>query len=194
MRAWLIRFVSLYVFNVVVLLLIGLFIPAVSVGVAVLWAALVLTAATLWVKPAITSWFRGRAARSADRRTKVTEKLVQAGLVLLVAYIVWVLTALLSGVKVHGWFWGYIIPPIALLIAWSIYAAIDDKVEAQAGVLYDRATGRTASAHAGAGASNPSITDAPLPELSAEARAAQRELHDGLTDEQRRMLEDLGKS
>ena len=42
MRAWLIRFVTLYVFDVAVLLLIGLIMPQVSVGWSVLWAAVVL--------------------------------------------------------------------------------------------------------------------------------------------------------
>ncbi|KAA9111319.1 hypothetical protein [Microbacterium rhizomatis] len=181
MRAWLIRFVSLYVFNVVVLLLIGLLLPQVSVGWAVLWASIILTAATLWIKPLITRWFRGMAARSAGQRTKAGEKVVQFFLVLLVAYIVWVLVALLSGVRVHGWFWGYVIPPVILLIAWAIYDAIDDRIEGHAGVLYDKATGKpVATADAAASASAP------------ETSAVQTELKDGLTPEQRRMLDELG--
>ncbi|WP_375385370.1 hypothetical protein [uncultured Microbacterium sp.] len=142
MRAWLIRFASLYVFNVVVLLLIGLLLPQVSVGWSVLWASIILTAATLWIKPLITTWFRGMASRSAAQRTKAGEKVVQFFLVILVAYIVWILVAILSGVRVHGWFWGYVIPPVLLLIAWAIYDAIDDRVEGHAGALYDKATGK----------------------------------------------------
>jgi len=186
MRAWLIRFVSLYVFNVVVLLLIGLVLTQVSVGWSAFWAAIVLTAGTLWIKPLITTWFRGMAARSAGQRTTAGEKVVQFFLVLIVAYIVWVLTALLSGVRVHGWFWGYVLPPIILLLAWAVYDAIDDRVEARAGSLYDRATGAKKVGTDAAPAAIPPVPPAP------GAAAARSELKDGLTAEQRRMLDELG--
>lgn len=184
MRAWLIRFVSLYVFNVVVLLLIGLVMPAVRVGWSALWASIILTAATLWLKPLITKWFRGMASRSAAQRTKAGEKVVQFFLVLLVAYIVWILTALLSGVHVQGWFWGYVIPPVVLLVAWAIHDAIDDRIEAHAGALYDKARGAK-SVTADASTPAPAVT-------APETRAARAELKDGLTEEQRRMLDELG--
>ncbi len=191
MRKWVIRFVSLLVFDILVLLLIGWLLPSVRVGWSALWAGILLTAATIWIKPLITAWFTGMAAKSAAQRTKAGEKLVQFGLVLLVAYIVWVLTVLLSGVHVHGWFWGYILPPLMLLVAWIIYDAIDDWAEGHTGRLYDRVTGvqRRTDASAAA-ASAPSVPTVPTP----ETRAAQRELNDGLTEEQRRMLDELGKS
>ena len=66
---------------------------------------------------------------------------MQGALVFLVALIVWVVTVLLSGVSVGGWFWGYVLPPVIILIGWAIYDAIDDRVEGHAGALYDRATG-----------------------------------------------------
>lgn len=182
MKAWLVRFVSLYVFNVVVLLLVGWLLPGVNVGWAAFWASVILTAATIWLKPAVTKLFRGMTAKSANQRTKLGEKLVQWGLVFVVEVIVWVLVVVLSRVNVSGWFWGWVLPPIALLIAWAIYDAIDDKVEARAGALYDKATGGRAVG-----------TDAaarPLPD-SAETAAGRRELKDGLTDEQRRMLDGL---
>ena len=47
----------------------------------------------------------------------------------------------LSGVSVAGWFWGYVLPPVILLIGWAVYDAIDDRVEGHAGALYDKATG-----------------------------------------------------
>ncbi|KRA22495.1 hypothetical protein ASD65_16595 [Microbacterium sp. Root61] len=186
MRKWVIRFVSLLLFDILVLLLIGWLLPSVSVGWSAIWAGILLTAATLWIKPLITSWFGGMAAKSAHQRTKAGEKVVQFALVLLVAYIVWVLTVLLSGVHVNGWFWGFVIPPFMLLIAWIIYDAIDDKVEARAGALYDKATGGVAPATTAI----PTAPAVPTP----ETQAAQRELNDGLTDEQRRMLDELGKS
>lgn len=189
MRKWIVRFVSLYLFNLVVLWLIGLLLASVSVGWAAFWAAIVLTAATLWVKPFITRWFRGMAARSAHQRTKIGEKLTQYVLVLLVAAIVWVLVVVLTSVRVDGWFWGWVLPPIALLIAWAIYDAIDDRVEAHAGRVYDSASaklGRTPKAGTTDASGTPRST---TPGADASAR---QEAKDGLTDEQRRMLDELG--
>jgi len=186
MKKWVVRFLSLLVFDVVVLLIIGWLTPA-RVGWSALWAGVILTALTIWIKPLIHGMFQRMASSSAGQRTTVGEKLVQGALVFLVALIVWVITVVFSGVSVGGWFWGYVLPPVIILIGWAIYDAIDDRVENHAGALYDRATGRKATE---AGASAP--TTSPL--TSAEAASAQRELQDGLTDEQRRMLDELGKS
>lgn len=183
MKSWIVRFASLYVFNVVVLLAIGLLLPSVSVGWAALWAGVILTAATIWLKPFVTRLFQGAAKKSAAERTAVAEKLVQYGIVFLVELIVWVLVVLLSGVDVRGWFWGYVIPPVLLLLAWVVYDLVDDRVESRAGALYDRATGGRAAAAPPAGVSAPGV----------ETRDAQDELRDGLTAEQRRMLDELGK-
>lgn len=185
MRTWIVRFVSLYLFNLVVLWLIGLLLASVSVGWAAFWGAVVLTAATLWIKPLITSWFRGMAARSANQRTKIGEKLTQYVLVLIVAAIVWVLVVLFTSVRVEGWFTGWIIPPIALLIAWAIYDVIDDRIEKRAGRVYD-----AAAAKLGRTPQQDAIPDA-SPRTSTDT-SARRELKDGLTDEQRRMLDELG--
>jgi hypothetical protein len=186
MKKWVVRFLSLLVFDVAVLLIIGWLTPA-SVGWAALWAGVILTALTIWVKPLIHRLFQSMAARSAGQRTKIGEKVVQGALVFVVALIVWVVTVLLSGVSVGGWFWGYILPPVVILIGWAIYDAIDDRVEGHAGALYDRATGKTVT-DAGASTSSTSTLTA------AESASARRELNDGLTEEQRRMLDELGKS
>jgi hypothetical protein len=188
MKKWVVRFVSLLVFNVVVLLLIGWLTPA-RVGWAALWAGIVLTALVIWIKPLVSKWFSSMAAKSASRRTKLGEKVVEFLLMFAVALIIWIVTVLFTGVSIGGGiffgFWGWVIPPVILLIGWAIYDAIDDKVEARAGALYDKATGGKADT---ADAGHPPITK-PTPEQA----AAQRELHDGLTAEQRRMLDELGK-
>lgn len=195
MRAWVVRFVSLYVFDVVVLLLIGAFTPGVRVGWAAFWAGLILTAATLWLKPLIHRLFRSVAARSAGKRSKIGEKLVQYLLVLAIAVVFWVLLVVFTGVNVSGffWFWGWVSPPLFLTIAWGIYDLIDDGVEARAGALYDRATTRKATDTA---ASRPSeVPPIPAAPRSAErggaASAPARDPYEGLTAEQRRMLNDL---
>lgn len=141
MKSWVVRFLSLYVFNVVVLLLIGLLLPSVRVGWAALWAGVILTAATIWLKPLVTRLFTGAAKKSASQRTFVGEKLVQYGIVFVVELIVWILVVVFSGIDVRGWFWGWVIPPILLLLAWVVYDLVDDRIEARTGSLYDRATG-----------------------------------------------------
>lgn len=189
MRKWVVRFVSLLVFNVVVLLVIGFLTPA-RVGWSALWAGIVLTALVIWVKPLVHRWFRSMAARSAHQRTRAGEKVVEFLLAFAVALLVWIATVLLSGVSIGGGifgaFWGWVLPPVLLLIGWAIYDAIDDRVEAHAGALYDRASG---------GRSARGTDAAPaVPQNPEAAAAGRRELNDGLTDEQRRMLDELGKN
>ena len=183
MRKWIVRFVSLLVFNILVLLLIGFFTPA-RVGWAALWAGLVMTALVIWVKPLIERAFRAMAARSASQRTRAGEAVVQFVIVLAVAAIVWVLTVLLTRVSVSGWFWGYLLPPAIIAIGWAVYATIDDRVEAHAGALYDRATGRTVT--------DAGSTGSVAGRVEGSDPAGRRELKDGLTDEQRKMLDELG--
>lgn len=181
MRTWVVRFASLYVFNVVVLWIIGLLLPPVHVGWAALWASVLLTAATIWLKPAIAKIFRSAVRKSSASRTALSEHLVQYGVVFVVELIIWVLVVVFSGVGVHGFFWGWVIPPLLLLVAWAIYSAVDDRIEQTAGDLYDSAAGRLGHAPSGA-APEPAPTD---PTLKAE-------LDDGLTPEQRKMLDELG--
>lgn len=188
MKTWVVRFVSLYVFNVAVLVALGWALRSVQVGWSALWAAIVLTAATIWLKPAIAKAFRGMAAKSAGQRTRVGEKLVQFGVVFVVELIVWVLVVVLSPVNVSGVFTGWLFPPAALLLAWIVYDLVDDKIEARAGGLYDRALG-------GRGRPAASATAAPAAPAAASpaSTAGRAEANDGLTAEQRRMFDDLGK-
>lgn len=196
MRAWIIRFASLYVFDVVVLLLIGALVPGVRVGWSALWAGVVLAAATIWLKPVIHRWFRSMAARSAAQRSWLAEKGVQYLVVLAVAAIIWVLLVIFTGVNVRGFVFGWFVPPLMLLIAWAIYDLIDDRIEARTGALYDRATAgrRTTGGGAGGSASSlPSTLGGSAASAPGRPSAATPRPHgnDGLTDEQRRMLDGL---
>lgn len=182
MKVWIVRFVSLYVFNVVVLLVIGLLTPA-HVGWPVLWASVILSLAELVVKPLLHGAFRRSAAKSAAERTRAGEAVVQALIVLAVAAIIWVITLVLTGVNARGsWFWAYVLPPIIIAIGWALYARIDDRIEAKAGTYYDRATAGLRGERGG---------DTGIPSASATPPAT---ADDGLTPEQRKMLDDLGKS
>ncbi|WP_109209831.1 MULTISPECIES: hypothetical protein [Microbacterium] len=197
MKKWVVRFASLLVFNIVVLLVVGWLTPA-RVGWAALWAGIVMTALVIWIKPLVEKWFRGMAAKSAHQRTKAGEKVVEFLLAFAVAFIVWIATVLFTGVSIGGGifgaFWGYVLPPVILLIGWAIYAAIDDRVEHHAGALYDRATGSKTPTDAAAPAVPPAAGPRDTyPGGSAASAAGRRELNDGLTDEQRRMLDELGK-
>ena len=184
MKKWVVRFLSLLVFNVVVLLIIGWLTPA-RVGWAALWAGVILTALTIWIKPLITNWFQLDGGEIRAPAHQGGREARPGRLVFLVALIVWILTVVFSGVSVGGWLWGYILPPVIILVGWAIYDAIDDRVEGHAGVLYDKTTGRRQQA---AGPATTTTLTNP------EAACARRELQDGLTDEQRRMLDELGKS
>lgn len=189
MKNGIVRFVSLYVFNVAVLLLIGLLLRGVSVGWNALWAAIILTLAALFVKPLLRSAFRRSAAKSAADRTKTGEKVVQYVLVYAVELIVWVLTVWLSGVRSSS-FWGYVIPPLILLLGWVIYDQIDDRLHAKAGQVYDAVQARVRGG-ASPTASAPSAPAGSAQE-SRETAAARDEPNDGLTPEQRRMFDELG--
>ena len=109
----------------------------------------------------------------------------------------WIATVVFTGVSIGGGifgaFWGWVLPPVILLIGWAIYGAIDDKVEGHAGALYDRATGtKTVTADAATTASATGTRRA-YTDAAPATDAGRRELDDGLTDEQRRMLDELGK-
>lgn len=180
MRSWIVRFASLYVFNVVVLLVIGLLTPA-RVGLAVIWAAVVMTLAELFVRPLLQKVFTGAAAKSASQRTRIGEAMVQGLIVLAVAAVVWAITLLLSSAGTGGsWFWAWVLPPVIITIGWFVYARIDSRLQARAGALYDRALSRSSSTTAVASGTAGG---------DAEGRA---ELQDGLTPEQRRLLDELG--
>lgn len=192
MKKWIVRFVSLLVFNVVVLLLIGMLSPA-RVGWAAIPAAIVMTLLVLFVKPLIEKLFSnlsaGAAAKREQPRGRIAAWFAETIVVLGVALVVWVLTVIFSGVRLGsgllGILWSYIIPPIILWIGWVIYAAIDDKVEAQTAAIYDRATGGGKKSTATASGQQAP----PVPSRAQET--GRRELNDGLTDEQRRMLDSL---
>lgn len=183
MKNGIVRFAALYVFNVAVLLLIGLLSAGVSVGFHALWAAVILTLAALFVKPLLTGAFRKAAAKSAADRTKTGEKVVQYVLVYVVELLIWVAVVWLSGVRASG-FWSYALPPLFLLFGWMIYDQVDDKLRAKAGQLYDAVQSKVS----GSGKTAP----ASAPASKTRATAARDELNDGLTPEQRRMLDELG--
>ncbi|WOF23745.1 hypothetical protein N8K70_03440 [Microbacterium betulae] len=142
MKKWLIRLVCLYLFNVVVLLLVGWFEGSVTVGWAAWWAALVLTLATIWLKPLLARIFHG-AASSIAQRARIGEKLVQYLATFVVQAVIWLLVVWLSDVAVRGWFWGYVLPPLYLLVAWVVYDLLDDRFERGATNLYDRTRARS---------------------------------------------------
>ncbi|MFC4140573.1 MULTISPECIES: hypothetical protein [unclassified Microbacterium] len=184
MRNAIVRFAALYVFNVAVLLVLGLVLRSVYVGWNALWAAVILTLAALALKPALLKWFRSSAAKSAGDRSGFGEKIVQYAIIFLVELIIWAATVLLSGVSVSGFFWGWIVPPIVLLIGWVIYDRFDDRLRAKAGAVYDATSAKITGKQA-AGSTTPATPDSPA------TKAGEHELADGLTPEQRRMLDEL---
>ena len=178
MKNLIVRFASLYVFNVVVLLVVGWLTPA-RVGLHALWASVILTLATLLLKPLLK--------RAATALSSSGTKFVQYLAVFVVEFLIWALTVWLSGVRA-GNLWGWIVPPVILLIGWVVYDQIDDALSRKAGELYDAAGARISGARSG---SRSAAASSPSPS-SAATDAGRRELDDGLTPEQRRMLDELG--
>lgn len=191
MKNGIIRFASLYVFNVAVLLLIGLFLPSVRVGFHALWAAVILTLAALFIKPTLTRLFRRSAAKSAAERTGFGEKVVQYMLVYAVEIVIWVLTVWFSAVSVRGFLWGYLLPPLLLLLGWVVYDQVDDALRKKTGEVYDSVQARLRGRSSASAAPAPSDARGAAPESPA-TRAGRSELDDGLTPEQRRLLDELG--
>lgn len=176
MRNSIIRFGALYVFTVAVLVVIGILLSSVQVGLHALWAGVVLTVAALVVKPALRSVFRN----AAERRGRGGEKAAQYAIVYAVELVIWLLTVWLTPVRASG-FWGVVLPPLILLLGWVVYDRIDDRLHTQVGRVYDAAESRLR------GTQNRTT---PSPRTTeGEGRA---ELKDGLTAEQRRMLDELG--
>ena len=178
MKNLIVRFASLYVFNVVVLLVVGWLTPA-RVGLHALWASVILTLATLFLKPLLK--------RVATSMSSSGTKFVQYLAVFAVEFLIWALTVWLSGVRA-GNLWGWIVPPVILLIGWVVYDQIDDALSRKAGELYDAAGARISGSRSSA-ESTRSTSSAPS---STATAAGRRELDDGLTPEQRRMLDELG--
>ncbi len=180
------RFGSLYVFNVVVLFLIGALIPRVYVGWSALWGAVILTAATIFVKPAVTKLLKNVTDGASKGKSLSTgvQKAIEYGIVFVVALLVWILVRAFSGIWTWDFFTGIILPPLILLVAWFVYDMIDDRIEKVAGDLYDKAETAINDNNA------KSTPTTPAPE-SPETRAARDELKDGLTPEQRRMMDNL---
>ncbi|WP_050761782.1 hypothetical protein [Beutenbergia cavernae] len=139
MRAWIVRLGALLVFNLIVVVAIVLFVPGVRGSWGVLWAAVVLTAATVWVKPLITSFLTDQAGNWAGRPRWLAGKVLTYAIVYVVAFVIWLLTVILSDVNVHGWFLGYVLPPLIVIVGWFVYDMVDDRFEATAGNAYDAA-------------------------------------------------------
>lgn len=149
-RAWVIRLVTLTLFNVAVLALIVWLLPGVrGKTFGILWGAVLLTAATIWIKPALMSVARRQVGKGAAQRSAGTQRWFASLAVFVVAFVIWLLMIWLTDLRVVGWFWGYLLPPIALLIAWWLYDVVDDQLEKTVGNAYDSASGAIAAKRRG---------------------------------------------
>ncbi|MGC5166590.1 hypothetical protein [Luteimicrobium sp. DT211] len=140
MRRWFVRVGTAFVFNVLVLLVIFWLVPAVHGGWSVLWASLVFTAATLFLKPFFHRVLLSEGERLRDTRaTWLKGKLLTYGVSYVVALLIWILTVVFSSVSVSGFLWGWLVPPFIVLLGWIVYDQLDDALERKAGELYDAA-------------------------------------------------------
>lgn len=188
MKTWIVRIASLYVFNVAVLFLIGAILPKVHVGWSALWGAAILTAATIWVKPFVAGLLKNAAARTSTEFRRGKEKLIEYAAVFIVAFVVWVLVLMLSRVNASGFFLGFLLPPLLLLVAWFVYDMIDDRIEKVASDVYDRAETALGRDKPSATTSSAQTSTPADPRATREGRD---ELKDGLTADQRKMMDEL---
>lgn len=140
MRKWVIRLGALYVFDYIVIVVMGMAMPRVDVGpIKALWAALLLAVGTIWIKPLVRSLFDKLARDDTGQRSRFVGWLVRSVVVFGVAFVIWYLVVWLSAIDVEGYVWGYVWPPVVLLVEWWLYDAISDRFEAQAAKVYDKA-------------------------------------------------------
>jgi hypothetical protein len=140
MKRWVVRVGTAFVFNVLVLLVILWLVPAVHGTWSVLWASLVFTLATLFVKPFFHRFFLAQGERLRDRNAAwLKGKLLTYLVSYVVALAIWILTVVFSGIHVSGLWWGWVAPPLIVLVGWIVYDQLDDALESKAGELYDAA-------------------------------------------------------
>lgn len=143
MKRWVVRVGTAFVFNILVLLVVVWLVSAVHGSWSVLWASLVFTLATLFLKPFFHRFFLAQGERLRDNKAAWLKGKVLTYLVsYVVALVIWILTVVFSGIHVTGLFWGWVAPPIIVLVGWIVYDQLDDVLEARAGDLYDAAQRR----------------------------------------------------
>lgn len=143
MKRWVVRLGTAFVFNIVVLLLIVWLVGPVHGKWSVLWGSVVFTLATLFLKPFFQRFFTAQGERLRDHNAAwLKGKLLTYVVAYVVALVIWILTVAFSGIDVTGFFWGWVAPPLFVLIGWIVYDQVDDALEARAGRLYDAAQQR----------------------------------------------------
>ncbi|WP_223693568.1 phage holin family protein [Leifsonia poae] len=140
MRKWVLLVGVAFVINLILLLVVVLLLPQVKGGIGVLWAAIVLTAATVLIKPALTTFLTNRGTRLQSRASWLRGKTLTYLVDLVVTFAVFWIAVVFSSVRITsfwGWFWGTLI----LWAGFIVYDLFEDRIRKRAGDLYDRATG-----------------------------------------------------
>ncbi len=138
-RTWTIRLVSLYIFSYLAFLVMGLFSTAFRIGpLSALWAALIFTLATVFVKPIVESFARKTAEGLKAGQSSTAAKIIEYVAVYAVAVVIWIIISMLSSLSTHN-FWNLLTAPLFLLVAWVLYSILDDTIEKYVAKGYDAA-------------------------------------------------------
>lgn len=141
MRNWIVRIGAAFVFNILLLLVIIWVTPGVHGAWGVLWASLVFTLATLFLKPVFAQVVGAQGKKLEGRTTWLKGKTLVYLVSYVVALLIWIVTVALSGVSLHS-FWAWVLPPLLVLLGWVVYDQLDDAFERKAVEVYDAARAR----------------------------------------------------
>ncbi|MGO4589273.1 hypothetical protein [Paenarthrobacter sp. 2TAF44] len=131
MKSLAVRIAIALVFNAITLWVASV-LPGVRLGAGFLWAVVVFTVATLFVKPLILALFHRRHEQRADRRTWILSKALTVAAGLLATLAILLVTSIFSnGFTINGIF-GWIGATVVIWLASFIYDFVDDGLEAKA--------------------------------------------------------------
>jgi hypothetical protein len=140
MKKWLLLIGIAFIVNLVLLLVVILFLPQVKGGFAVLWGAVVLTAGTLLVKPALTTLLTNKGTQLQPKATWLKGNTLSYLVELVVTFVLFLLCVLLSGVQVTD-VWGWVFGTAILFSGTLLYHLFESRIQASASAAYDKATG-----------------------------------------------------
>lgn len=131
MKTWGVRIVIALVFNAITLWVASV-LPGVRLGAGFLWAVLVFTAATLFIKPLIASLFRRDGRGLQARGTRLAGKALTVVAGLLATFAILILTSIFSnGFNISG-IAGWLLATVVIWLASLIYDFVDDGLESRA--------------------------------------------------------------
>jgi hypothetical protein len=140
MKKWLLLIGLAFLVNLVLLLVVILFLPQVKGGFGVLWAAIILTAGTLLVKPALSTFLTKKGTELQPRAAWLRGNTLIYLVEFITTFVIFLICVLLSSVQVTD-IWGWIFGTVILYSGTLTYHLFEGRIRAYASTAYDRAAG-----------------------------------------------------